>query len=110
MIWYPLYVHDITDYTELDEEVVLDGKNESPDNLKFVKLEAGPFTLKAAGIRGLFDIFSVEFKTDDRGRPATQDMIKRWEKEREKQRAKDQRSFEKEWGISSYRELPGEGP
>ena len=108
-VWHPLYIHDITDYAELDAKAVLDEQDANPEDLRFVELKAGPFMLHAAGSRGRFDIFSVEFKTDDRGRPATQDMIDWSEDERRKQREKDQISFERQFGISSYAELPGEG-
>ena len=109
-IWYPLYVHNVNNYEEIDKEEVLDEKSSDHSlELRFIQLEAGPFTLNVAKLRSRFDIISIEFETDEKGRPATEDMIKRWKREREKQRRKDQKSFEAQFGISSYTELPGEG-
>jgi hypothetical protein len=107
-IWEPIYVHDINDYEVIDQKEKEDRIISDPRE-KLVKLHAGAVELKVVKSNRNFEIVEVEFETDERGRPVTEEMKEIREEKRREQKRKDQESFRKQFGVSSYQDFPGIG-
>lgn len=108
-IWEPIYVHDINDYKVIDKDEEDDKVTSSPKR-ELIRLRAGAVKINVVKLNRRFDIVEAEFDTDDRGRPVTEKMKEIREEKRREQERKDQESFRKQFGVSSYRDFPGMGP